>query len=464
MASTNALIFKVKRQNPELIPPAKPTPHEVRPLSDIDDQEGLRFQVPFIQFYQKNPAMDGKDPVKVIRDAVAKALVFYYPFAGRLREIAGRKLVVECTGEGVLFIEADADVRLQQFGDALRPPFPCLEELLYDVPGSGGMVNCPLLLIQVTRLKCGGFIFVIRFNHTMSDAFGLFRFLSTVAELARGAEIPSVPPVWQRHLLSARDPPCVSYVHHEYDNIPDANDTLVPLDDMVQRSIFFGSAEISALRRRLSPHLRRCTTFELLTACIWRCRTIAISPNPDDEVRVMCLVNGRRLFNPPLPAGYYGNAFAIPVAISTAGNLCKQPLDFAVELVMKTKSEVTEEYIKSAADMMVIAGRPHFAVKRTYIVSDVTRVGFADVDYGWGTAVYGGPAKGGVGVIPGLTSFYISVKNNKGDRGIVVPICLQANAMEVFVTEFEKMVKRDDDDIDLGDARESSILIRRARL
>ncbi|KAL0419012.1 UNVERIFIED_CONTAM: Benzyl alcohol O-benzoyltransferase, partial [Sesamum radiatum] len=91
--------------------------------------------------------MDGKDPVKVIRNAVARALVFYYPFAGGLREMAGRKLLVECT-EGVLFIEADEDVRLQQFGDALHPPFPWLEELLYDVPGSDGVVNWPLLLIQ----------------------------------------------------------------------------------------------------------------------------------------------------------------------------------------------------------------------------------------------------------------------------------------------------------------------------
>ncbi|KAK4430469.1 Benzyl alcohol O-benzoyltransferase [Sesamum alatum] len=464
MASPNALTFKVTRQNPELIPPAKPTPHEFKPLSDIDDQEGLRFQLPLIQFFRKNPAMDGEDPVKVIRDAVAKALVFYYPFAGRLREMAGRKLVVECTGEGVLFIEAEADVRLQQFGDAPQPPFPCMEELLYDVPGSGGILNCPLLLMQVTRLKCGGLIFALRYNHTMSDAFGLFRFIFTVAELARGAKIPSVLPVWQRHLLNARDPPRVSYAHHEYDNIPDTNKTLIPLDDMVQRSIFFGPAEISALRSRLSPHLRRCTTFELLAACIWRCRTIALSLDPDEEVRILCFVNGRGLFNPPLPAGYYGNAVATPVAISTAGNLCKQPLDFALELVMKAKSEVTEEYIKSAADLMVMRGRPHFTVLRSYIVSDLTRVAVEDLDFGWGPALYAGPAEAGSGVVPGLLSFHIPFKNNKGESGKLVPIWLPANAMEVFVKEVEKMVKRDDDDIDLGDAQKSSIFIASARL
>ncbi|GFP82378.1 benzyl alcohol o-benzoyltransferase [Phtheirospermum japonicum] len=144
----SSLSFKVTRQNPELIPPTKPTPHEFKPLSDIDDQEGLRFQIPVIQFYRNTPSMEGKDPVGVIRAAVAEALVSYYPLAGRLRESAARKLVVECTGEGVLFIEADADVTLRQFGDNLQPPFPCLEELFYDVPGSGGVTGCPLMLIQ----------------------------------------------------------------------------------------------------------------------------------------------------------------------------------------------------------------------------------------------------------------------------------------------------------------------------
>ncbi|KAL3564779.1 hypothetical protein D5086_032825 [Populus alba] len=94
--------------------------------------------------------MQRRDPVKVIKEALAKTLVFYYPFAGRLREGPKRKLLVECTGKGILLIEADGDVTLEQFGDVLYPPIPSLEELLFDVPGSGGMINCPLLLIQVT--------------------------------------------------------------------------------------------------------------------------------------------------------------------------------------------------------------------------------------------------------------------------------------------------------------------------
>ncbi|KAI3904448.1 hypothetical protein MKW98_014628 [Papaver atlanticum] len=446
MASrSTSLVFKVQRREPELICPAKPTPHEFKYLSDIDDQEGLRFQIPVIQFYRKNDVSlaSGKDPVNVIRKALADSLVFYYPFAGRLIEAPGRKLVVECNGKGVMFIEADADVRLDEFGDALQPPFPCLEELIFDVPGSGGVLNCPLLLIQVTRLLCGGFILAIRLNHTMSDAQGLVQFMTALGEIARGALAPSILPVWQRHILNARDPPQPTFAHREYDVVPDTKNTLIPLDDMVHRSFFFGPQEVAALRRHVPPHIQSCSTFEMLTACLWRCRTIAISPDPEEEVRMICIANVRGKFNPPIPEGFYGNAFAFPVAISTAEKLSKNPLGYALELVKKAKREVTDEYMRSLADLMVTNGRPHFAVVRAYLVSDVTRAGFGDVDFGWGKAVYGGPAKGGVGAIPGVASFYIPFKNSKGGDGILVPVCLGGPAMKKFVVEIEKLISNE---------------------
>ena len=147
-AAQEPLVFTVTRRAPELIPPAKPTPFEYKLLSDIDDQGSLRFRVPVIYFYRKRN--DKMDPVKVIREAISKTLVFYYPLAGRVREGAGRKLGVECTGEGVLFIEADAEVTIEELGgDAIQPPFPCFEELLFDVPGYSGVLDCPILLFQV---------------------------------------------------------------------------------------------------------------------------------------------------------------------------------------------------------------------------------------------------------------------------------------------------------------------------
>nr|AFK34995.1 unknown [Lotus japonicus] len=151
--SSPPLVFSVRRREPELVAPAVSTPHETKHLSDIDDQAGLRANVPIIQFYRNEPSMAGKDPVDIIRNAVAKALVFYYPLAGRLREAAGGNLVVDCNEEGVMFIEADADITFEQFGDTLKPPFPCFQELLHEAPGSEGVViNSPIILIQVQHL------------------------------------------------------------------------------------------------------------------------------------------------------------------------------------------------------------------------------------------------------------------------------------------------------------------------
>ncbi|KAM4075867.1 hypothetical protein ACJW30_12G021500 [Castanea mollissima] len=443
MAPTpTSLVFKVRRCKPELVAPAKPTPHEFKQLSDIDDQEGLRFQIPLIQFYKYDPLMKGRDPVRVIREALAKTLVFYYPFAGRLREGPGRKLVVECTGEGITFIEADADVTLEQFGDSLQPPFPCWEELLFDVPGSGGILNCPLLLIQVTRLKCEGFIFALRLNHTMSDAPGVVQFMMAVGEMARGASAPSILPVWQRHLLQARDPPHVTCTHREYDEIVANTIISIPVDDnMAHCTIFFGPTEVSTLRRFMPHHLKQCSTFELLTACIWRCRTIALHTKPHEVVRVLCIVNARAKFDPPLPTGYYGNVFAFSVALTTAGKLCENPLGYAVELVKKAKDNVTEEYMRSVSDLMVIKGRPHFYGVGSYVVSNVTRARFGEVDYGWGKSVYGGPVKGEVGAIPGVSCFQIPGKNSKGENGIMVPISMPVQAMERFLKQLDCLLK-----------------------
>jgi len=143
-----SLQFKVVRKPAILVAPSLPTPREFLYLSNIDDQATLRFYTPAVFFYRFNPSKMGEDPARVIREGLAKVLVFYYPFAGRVKDAPAGKLVVECTGEGALFVEADADVTLEEFGD-LQPSFPCWQDLLHDVPDSQTITKSPLLLIQV---------------------------------------------------------------------------------------------------------------------------------------------------------------------------------------------------------------------------------------------------------------------------------------------------------------------------
>ncbi|XP_057731234.1 13-hydroxylupanine O-tigloyltransferase-like [Arachis stenosperma] len=448
--SSSSMVFKVRRNPAELVPPAGPTPHELKLLSDIDDQKGLRHHLPLVQFFPYNPSMAGKDPAHVIKEALSKALVFYYPLAGRLREGPKGKLMVDCTGEGVLFIQAEADVTLDHFGVDPLPPFPCFHELLYDVPFSNdGIINSPLLLMQVTRLKCGGFIFAIRVNHTLCDGCGIGQLIKGIAEIAQGAAKPSIIPVWCRELLCARDPPRVTFIHHEYKQLPLHNKT-VPTKPS-QASFFFGPNEIDALRCLLPRHLAQSsTTFEVLTACIWRCHTAALQwQNPNQEVRLLCTVNARFepcRFNPPLPEGYYGNAFVLPTAVSTVEMLCGKPLNYALELVKKAKKEASEEYVHSTADLMATNGRPAFSMTGSFIVSDITKCGFRDVDYGWGKPLYSGLVRAGIDDISGV-SYYVPYTNSKAEHGRVVLICLPSEkAIKRFGEELNGILQIKDEE------------------
>ncbi|XP_058189359.1 alcohol acyltransferase 16-like [Rhododendron vialii] len=146
---------------------------------------------------------------------------------------------------------------------------------------------------------------------------------SVQSPFAQGKEVtaPSVSPVWQRELLSARHPPRITCLHHEYEEVLDTNN-----DDAnstsIQKPFFFGPKAIRAIRNHLPPHAS-ATTFEVLTACLWRCRTRALVLDPNNTVRVSCLVNGRSLPGLIVPHGYYGYVITYPRKwILGGGNQC----------------------------------------------------------------------------------------------------------------------------------------------
>lgn len=232
----------------------------------------------------------------------------------------------------------------------------------------------------MTSLLCGGFVFAIRFNHTVCGVQGIAQFMTALSEIARGAPSPSILPVWHRELLFSRHPPSVTLTHHEYDHIEDTKQTIKSQDDMVFKTFFFGPTEMSILRRKVPTHLQSCSTFDMIACCLWRCRTIALQPDDRDQMRIILTVNASTKFKPHLPVGYYGNCVAFPVAISTAKDLFSKPFGHTLELVMKAKSLVNEEYI------MVIKGRPPLINVNSNFV-DLTRAPFNEIDFGWGNSL-----------------------------------------------------------------------------
>ncbi|WVZ96208.1 hypothetical protein U9M48_041875 [Paspalum notatum var. saurae] len=420
-------------------------PRETKRLSDIDDQQTLRSHVPVFFFYRGGGPRhtDDDDPAPAVRRAVGQALVSYYPLAGRLRETEteeGRKLVVECTGEGVLFVEADADARLAELQPGVT--FPWIDQFLSDVEGSSGVLNCPLLLIQVTRLLCGGVVLALRVNHAVCDATGTAQFMSAVAELARGVPAPTVAPVWSRHLLEARSPPTPTFPHREYDAVPLPPPPPAPpaAGDVVVRAFNFSKADIGVIREALPPRLRdRATTYEVLAGAVWRARTAALEIAADEDVRLAVIANFRGLPELGLPAGYYGNACVALMAVTTAGALRDGSVGNAVELVREVKAAMTAEYVRSTADFLVLHGRPLVALANLFVLSDTRYAGFHCVDFGWGEHVYGGPVK-----TPLNGNFLVTVKNDQGEEdAVAISIALPQRAMDKFASQVEMLVKKD---------------------
>ncbi|KAL6200351.1 hypothetical protein ACLB2K_030133 [Fragaria x ananassa] len=85
-------------------------------------------------------------------------------------------------------------------------------------------------------------------------------------------------------------------------------------------------------------------------------------------------------------------------------------LGYAVELVKKSKEKMSEEYFRSAIDFVEIRGRPPLAMEgmSDFIVSDTTRTGLGEIDFGLGKPVYAGVAKS-----IDLISFYVRSTNNE---------------------------------------------------
>ncbi|KAL6650285.1 hypothetical protein ACP70R_009210 [Stipagrostis hirtigluma subsp. patula] len=443
--------FIARRSKAELVSPARPTPRETLALSDVDSFPKVRFYSAVVEFFGRYPnqCRSPDDPAKVIKAALAEALVFYYPIAGRLRELPDGRLAVDCTEEGVVFVEAEAPISLEDLG--LTRPYPCVDQFLCITGKITDIIGRPLAFIQVTRLRCGGFVIGAHICHAIADGTGMIQFIQAIADLARGETHPAVLPVWRREILTARNPPCVTHpeIYPAYELLENSSrskttDPMLstPIRRMVGRYFLFGQREVDTLRSHLPEHLRKCATaFELLTSVMWRCRTMALGYDASERTRLAYLSDARGRWSKDLhiPQGYYGNAVYCPTVEVSVDELCGQPLGHVLELVRMAKFNVTEEHMKSMVDAMAMLRGKLSAVDRpsVYEVSDIRHLGEDKINFGWAKWLTGGVA------VPMLTSFHMKSKKPDGEDVIAVSMLLPKPVMERFSKQMAFLLNQD---------------------
>ncbi|KAL3655229.1 hypothetical protein CASFOL_001015 [Castilleja foliolosa] len=385
--------FSVTRISRGLVAPSGPTPSGVLELSAIDKLPVLRGNVQTLHVYKHGPGA-----ANVIRQALSKALVSYYPLAGRLRfSDHNRELIqVACSGDGVWFVEALADCTLDDvayFDDAMSIPY---DELLPVRPQENDGLD-PLVQMQVTQFGCNGFVVGLTFCHTICDGLGAAQFLNAVGELARGAEQPSISPEWCRNFLPQRPTLPLRPI-----SIPDYQ--------LEPATIDLSLDKIKELKQdfRKQSGGGTCSTFEIVAAVLWRERTRAIEPQ-QDKMKLVFFANVRQLIQKPapLPKGFYGNCF-FPVSVTVSRDiLTKDEEDEetglsgvfqVVKLIQEAKAGLASEFLKwlMMDDVEVEEGDP-FRPELEYgtlFMSEWDRLGFKEVDYGWGKPVHIVPIQG----------------------------------------------------------------------
>ncbi|XP_010528158.1 PREDICTED: omega-hydroxypalmitate O-feruloyl transferase-like isoform X2 [Tarenaya hassleriana] len=425
--------LEVLQKEPTLVKPESETQKGLYFLSNLDQNIAVIIRTIYCF---KSGEKGNEDAVDVIKNALSKVLVHYYPLSGRITISPEGKLTVDCSEEGVVFVEAEANCSMDEIGDITKPEPDTLGKLVYDVPDAKTILEIPPVTAQVTKFKCGGFVLGLCMNHCMFDGIGAMEFVSSWGQTARGLPL-TTPPVLDRTVLRARNPPLIEHLHQEYAEIEDKSNVnaLYADEPMLYRSFCFDPEKIKKLKLTATGDgqvLQSCTTFEALSAFVWRARTKALKLLNDQKTKLLFAVDGRAKFQPPLPKGYFGNGITLINATCEAGELLEKPLAFAVGLVREAINTVTDGYMRSAIDYFeVTRTRPSLA--STLLITTWSRLPFHSTDFGWGKPVLSGPV-----ALP-EKEVILFLSHGEERRSINVLLGLPGSAMDVFEEQMSQI-------------------------
>ncbi|KAL3567817.1 hypothetical protein D5086_030468 [Populus alba] len=155
MESSNGNVFQliVKQGKPTLVHPVEETEKGLYFLSNFDQNIAVIVRTIYcFKSYEKGNGNAGE----LIKNALKKVLVHYYPLAGRLTISSEGKLIVNCTGKGAVFVEAEANCAMEEIGDITKPDPKTLWKLVYDIPVQRTYWICLLWWLRASSIRASG--------------------------------------------------------------------------------------------------------------------------------------------------------------------------------------------------------------------------------------------------------------------------------------------------------------------
>uniref|UniRef100_A0A2P2KYJ4 Shikimate O-hydroxycinnamoyltransferase-like n=1 Tax=Rhizophora mucronata TaxID=61149 RepID=A0A2P2KYJ4_RHIMU len=434
-------MVKINIKKSCLVRPVQDTPNERLWVSKLDLQFTKRGYIPTVYFYRHNGSSNFFE-AEALKEALTKVLVIYYPVAGRLAVDENGRIEINCNNEGVLFVEADTDSVLDDLGHDFTPGEQVMKlvpTLALNYSSDTDLSTYPLLLLQVTRFRCGGVSLGVGWHHNLADGSGALQFFNAWSNIARGLSV-NVVPFMDRTILRPRDPPTPTFDHLEFGQAPVMNKTITPSQShsgSQANSTTILKITIDQINRLKSmAHNKNdnnwYSTNEVLAAYIWRtaCKARGLS---DGQATLLSIpMDGRSRLNPPLPPSYFGNAVFIVTVIALSGDLLSEPFIKTVERIREAINRRDDGYLRSAIDYIEALGDinsvmrgPQSCQCPNLNFTSWLRLPFHRVDFSWGNPICirpGSVFKGKLYSLPSPTN----------DGSVSLVICLEPEPMQSF--------------------------------
>ncbi|XP_071686797.1 pelargonidin 3-O-(6-caffeoylglucoside) 5-O-(6-O-malonylglucoside) 4'''-malonyltransferase-like [Rutidosis leptorrhynchoides] len=172
---------KIEKQSNTFIKPIIPTPptHHHYKLGSLDELAPF-WNVSVVLFFSQVNDQDQKFVVG-LETSLEKTLTLLYPLAGRYVD---ETQIIDCNDEGVEFIHAKVNIKLQEIlGSEMDPKL--VDEFISFNTLAAHKLTSPLLSIQVTKFECGGVAIGVNATHKIVDASTLCTFLNVWAVINR---------------------------------------------------------------------------------------------------------------------------------------------------------------------------------------------------------------------------------------------------------------------------------------
>ncbi|PWA80782.1 Chloramphenicol acetyltransferase-like domain-containing protein [Artemisia annua] len=425
--------MKVTVKESKMVRPAEETPKTKLWMSNLDLMVPKYCHTQFVYFYRSNTATSNFFDAKVMKEALSRVLVPFFPMGGRLNEDQDGRIEIDCQGQGVLFVEAESNGVLDDFGD-FAPRVEFLK-LFPTVDYSLGIESFPLLVVQVTYFKCGGVSLGVGIDHHVADGLSMLHFINSWSEMARGLDL-TLPPFIDRTLLLSRDPPQPTFEHTEFQPVPSMKSPPIKsLSDEIVTSIFkLTQDQLNLLKAKAKEdgNTIKLSAYEMLAGHIWKSLCKVRGLQNDQETELYIPTDGRARFQPALPPGYFGNVIFMTTPIAVAGKLQLAPTLYAGKKIHDALAHRKNDYLRSAIDYLELqpdldAMFRGFELKCPNImINSWTRLGIHEADFGWGRPIFMGPA-----YIPADGLSYV-LPSPINDGSISIVISLHAQDMKLF--------------------------------